>query len=212
MERERPGSAAGPGAGEADRVARAAAGDAEALEALLREHGPRVRAGLSIGARLRRELDPDDVMQVTYLEAYLRVGALRESTERAFAAWLARVAENNLRDAVRGLERDRRGGAERRVTRGADGEGARTLLARVAASTTTAGSAAARRDAGERLRDAVARLPRSYREVVQACDLDERPVREVAAERGTTPGAVHMVRSRAHERLRELLGGPAGTS
>ena len=52
------------------------------------------------------------------------------------------------------------------------------------------------------------RLPASYRRVVDEVDLAERPVSEVAAELNKSPGAIHMLRSRAHERLRELLGGP----
>ncbi len=192
------------------RVERAVSGDAQALEDLLQDHGPRVRSGLSIGAERRRDLDPDDVMQVTYLEAYLRIRHLRTPTEGGFAKWLTRIAENNLHDAIRGLARDKRGGAALRVTRGAAGESARTLLEHVAASTTTAGRIASAREAQELVRATVARLPRSYREVIQACDLDQRSVREVAEERGASLGAVHMLRSRAHERLRELLVRPTG--
>ncbi len=184
-------------------------GDAQALEDLLQDHGPRIRSGLSISAERRRDLDADDVMQVTYLEAYLRVRRLRTPTERGFAKWLTRIAENNLRDAIRGLARDKRAGAALRVTRGAAGESARTLLEHLAASTTTAGRAASAREAQGLVRAAVARLPSSYREVIQACDLDQRSVREVAEERGASQGAVHMLRSRAHERLRELLVEPA---
>jgi RNA polymerase sigma factor (sigma-70 family) len=187
-------------------VARAVDGDAEALEELLRRVGPRVRAALAIAPERRRDLDAADVMQVTYLEAYLRIRGLRARTEAGFATWLRTVAENNLRDAVRGLERRKRAAPGGRVTRGAEGEGARTLLAELATSTTTAGGLAARREAADLLRAAVAKLPRSYREVVERCDLEERDVRAVAAERGSSPGAVHMLRSRAHDRLRELLG------
>lgn len=58
------------------------------------------------------------------------------------------------------------------------------------------------------VREALARLPESYGRVVAEVDISERPVAEVAAELNKSPGAVHMLRSRAHARLRELLGEP----
>ena len=188
------------------RVVAASEGSVEALEGLLREHGPRVAAHLSIDARWTRLLEVADVMQVTYLEAFLRVRGLRARTVQGFVAWLARCAENNLRDAVRELSRQKRPDAHGRVTRGA-GESAQTLLAGLAGEDATAGGLAAGREAVERLLQAIEALPESYARVVRAVDLAERPVPEVAGELGRSAGAVHMLRSRAHDRLRELLGG-----
>jgi RNA polymerase sigma-70 factor (ECF subfamily) len=185
------------------RVVAAAGGDAAALEALLREHGPRVEAGLTIDPRWARVLEPADVMQVTYLEAFLRVRGLRTRTSAGFLSWLAACAANNLRDAVRELSREKRPDAHRRATRA--GDSAQTLLAGLTAGAPTAGSVVAGREAVERLTAAVEALPASYARVVRALDLEERGVAEVAAELGRSPGAVHMLRSRAHDRLRELL-------
>ena len=188
------------------RIEQAARTDGDALEELLREFGPEVASGLSIDPRWRPVLDPEDVMQVTYLEAYLRISTLRTRTAAGFRAWLARIAENNLRDAVRALSRDKRPEAHGRATR-AGGTAAETLLATLAGADPTAGSIAAGREAVSRLRSAIEGLPPSYHRVVVEVDLGERTVAEVAAELGKSPGAVHMLRSRAHERLKELLGG-----
>jgi RNA polymerase sigma-70 factor (ECF subfamily) len=188
------------------RVVRAVEGDPDALEELLRAHAPAVRAALEVQPQWRRSLEPEDVLQVTWLEAFLRVGALRVRTDAGFRAWLVRVAENNLRDAVRGLQRSKRPDAHGRVTHGPDGESARTLLAALAEDGTGASTRLAEREALEHLRDALARLPETYRRVVESVDLAERDVAEVAVELGRSPGAVYMLRSRAHDRLRELLG------
>ena len=189
------------------RVTRAADGDSRALEELLRECSPRLRAGLVLQPRWRRSLDTEDVLQVTFLEAFLRVGSLRTRTLAGFEAWLSRIAGNNLRDAVRGLQRDKRPRAHARITRGPEGESARTLLARLANEQPSVGALVAGREAMDNLRAALERIPETYRRVVEAVDLEERPVAVVAAEEGRSPGAVHMLRSRAHDRLRELLGG-----
>lgn len=195
---------------EDQRVVRAVERDGDALEELLREFGPPVEAAILIDRRWRSSLDSEDVMQVTYLEAYLRVATLRSRTAEGFRLWLARIAENNLRDALRALQRDKRpeGGGRRRATRGS-GTSAETLLGNLLDSDPTAGAVAAGREAVSQLRAALEQLPARYRRVVDEVDLAERTVNDVAAELGKSPGAVHMLRSRAHDRLREILGGRA---
>lgn len=43
-------------------------------------------------------------MQVTYTEAFLRIGTMQARNEKSFVAWLSQIAQNNLRDAIRALE------------------------------------------------------------------------------------------------------------
>ena len=197
-----------PGPEDDERVSRAVAGDLDVLDELLREAAPAVRAGLSIDPLWSRSFDRDDVLQVSFLEAYLRIRTLRILTRSGFRSWLARIAANNLRDAVRGLEREKRPDARRRVTRGPEGQSARTLLASILDETPTASGQVARREEVARLRAVIERLPESYRHVIEAVDLEERPVADVAVELGRRVGAVHMLRSRAHDRLRQLLTAP----
>ncbi|MEZ6016897.1 MAG: sigma-70 family RNA polymerase sigma factor [Planctomycetota bacterium] len=186
-------------------VSRAARGDDGALEELLREVDADLRARVSIHPRWARSLEVDDVMQVSYLEAFLRIGSLRERSRGGFRAWMARLVDHNLRDALKGLERDKRPDPRRRATHGDAGESARTLLARISDGTETAGGAAVRAESVARLHAAIAALPATYRAVVEALDLAERDVGEVATELGRSRGAVHLLRSRAHLRLAELL-------
>jgi DNA-directed RNA polymerase specialized sigma24 family protein len=53
-----------------EEVCAAVAGDGKALTALLRDCGPLVRQRLSISPVWQATLDLEDVMQVTYLEAF----------------------------------------------------------------------------------------------------------------------------------------------
>ena len=190
-------------------VARATAGDPEALESLLRDAAPALRAGLVVDARFRRSFDVDDVLQVTFLEAFLRIRGLGQPTAMAFHAWLRRIAEHNLADAVRAFGRQKRDGAMR-LTHGQSGESSRTLLLTIAGNETTASSRAAVEEQVARLHAAVVGLPASYRHVVEQVDLAERSVADVAGALGRSEGAVHMLRARAHDRLRELLKAPSG--
>lgn len=194
------------GVSDADaRVVRAVDGDRDELEALIREVEPDLRAVLSIQPLWRRSLDPEDVLQVSYLEAFLRIGSLRDPSLAGFRAWMRRLVQNDLRDAIRALERDRRPDARQRLTHGAGGESARTLFARMISDTTLASGPAVLQEDVARLHDAITCLPASYRHVVQRMDLDEVDVDVVAEELDRSRGAVHLLRSRAHDRLRELL-------
>lgn len=188
-------------------VERATVGDPAALEALLRDAAPLLREGLAIDARFRRDFDVDDVLQVTFVEAFLRIRSLQQAQLGAFHAWLRRIAEHNLADAVRAATRKKRDGAAR-ITHGAAGESSRTLLQAVAGADATAAGKASAEEQLRRLQRAIAELPSSYRTVVEQLDLAERSVAEVALTIQRSEGAVDMLRARAHERLRELLREP----
>ena len=86
----------------------ALSGSGDALARLLRRHGPAVRHRLRINPVWQGTLDAADVMQVTYLEAFLQVHQLADRTPAGFQRWLNRLAENNLRDAIKALERQKR--------------------------------------------------------------------------------------------------------
>ena len=73
---------------DANMLARATGGDDDALSALLQRHGPRVRRELAIGKQYQSLIDPDDVMQVTYVEAFARIGGFTPTGPEAFLAWL----------------------------------------------------------------------------------------------------------------------------
>lgn len=196
---------------EGELVALARRGDHDAVTALLGRYGPAVRQRLAgkIAGHFRGVLEEDDVMQVTYLEAFMRVSAFtpREASPGAsFQAWLAQIAENNLRDAVRGLERAKRPDPRRRVLSRANQESYFSLVEVLGMTTTTPSRVAAKNEAIGCIEDALAKLPADYRRVVTLYDLECRPIEAVAAELKRSHGAVFMLRARAHDRLREVLG------
>ena len=56
-----------------ESIARAVHGDSEELEKVLRALEPELRAGISIQPLWSRSLDADDVLQVSFMEAFLRI-------------------------------------------------------------------------------------------------------------------------------------------
>lgn len=185
-------------------------GDADALTELLRRHGPTVEPALRISEQWRPVLDPADVMQITYLEAFLQIGHFDPQRGTPFRAWLQRIAENNLRDAIRGLERAKRPQPRDRIQPKTKDESMVGLLSEISSGGPTPSVVIRREEALKMLSTAISSLPDNYAEVIQLYDLDGLPIDQVAARLGRSAGAVHMLRARAHDRLREALGSATG--
>jgi len=187
-------------------VERATAGDPDSLGELLARFGPRVEAHLRIGRLWQTMLEPGDVMQVTYLEAFLQISSFRPEQFNQFEAWLARIAENNLRDAIRGLERQKQLPPSRRIAEPSASDSCVGLYEQLAATSTTPSRLAARKDIERLMQAAIDRLPPDYATAIRLYDLEGRPMSDVMTTMKRSAGSVHMLRARAHERLGELLG------
>jgi len=186
---------------------RAVAGDAAALRTLLEQYGPPVRETIrgKIGRRWQGLLDEDDVMQVTYLEAFLHIEQLVARDPASFTVWLARIAENVLRDTIKELERQKRAPPARPTAPGAS-DSYIALLATLGRTSSTPSRHAARDELAGILDGAIRKLPPDYQAVVQLVDLEGQTLAAAATSLGRSVGAVHMLRLRAHHRLRELMG------
>lgn len=186
----------------------ATSGDQQALKSLLERFGPQVWGEMraKIGRQRQRVLDADDVMQVTYLEAFLQIERLTTRDEGGFLAWLRRIADNNLRDACRELDRKKRPPISRLVQPNSE-ESCVALIDLLGATSHTPSRAAAGSEAAAMLHRGLERLPPDYATVVRLYDLEGREIDDVAQRMSRSPGAVHMLRARAHDRLRATLGG-----
>lgn len=187
---------------------RAAAGDSAALRELLERYGRRVADDIRarIGRQWQAVIDADDVMQVTYMEAFLQIRHLNAREGAAFVGWLRRIAENNLRDAIKELERKKRPHPARRVQSPPGEESYVALIDLLGASGQSPSRHVAGNEAARILESMLEHLPPDYRTAIRLYDLEELSIEEVAEKMGRSRGAVHMLRARAHDRLRALLG------
>ncbi|MEZ6232636.1 MAG: RNA polymerase sigma factor [Phycisphaerales bacterium] len=188
--------------------AKAAAGDDAAFAALLKRHGPTVRERIkhAIGQHWKSVLDEDDVMQVTYLEAALKISTFTDRGEGSFVAWIQRIADNNMRDSIRGLERAKRPDPRKRLADKPAGESYAALVEVMGFTLTTPSVQAARGEMVTELDRALAKLPPDYEKVLRLYDLQGKDIESVAADLGKSQGAVYMLRARAQERLAEVIG------
>lgn len=189
-----------------DLVTKAVGGDADALSALLERFGPQVRKKLAIGRRWQSVLSADDVMQITYIEAFLQIEGLVLRGDSAFGAWLKTLAENNLRDAIRELSRKKRPPPAKRIDARGEGSSYIDLLEHLGATTTTPSRVACGREAKSMIEAAMKQLPEDYATVVRLYDLEDLSGPEVGAAMNRSRGAVVMLRTRALDQLRQLLG------
>lgn len=188
-------------------LAQATAGDMEAVGRLLKRHVRTLRGTLAgkIPRRWQSVLSVEDVLQQTFADAVRDIRGFSGTADGEFTAWLSCLAQCNLCDALRTLEAKKRGGSRRRVHARSDSESA-GLLDVLGLTGTTPSRAAARDEVRAAVEEAVSSLPRDYRIVVQMYDLEGEPVQKVAAALHRSVGAVYMLRSRAHDRLHDLMG------
>ena len=84
---------------------RAQAGERQAVEAVFERCGSKLLAliRLRLGRQLRQRLESRDILQGAMLKAFehwdqLRPSERNEDAPASFMAWLARIAENEIRD------------------------------------------------------------------------------------------------------------------
>jgi RNA polymerase sigma-70 factor (ECF subfamily) len=189
-----------------DDLDRARHGNQHALTTLLGRCAPSVRRAVEtdLPSRHSGSLSVDDVLQQTYLDAFLDIARFRGADEETFRAWVLSIARRNLIDAVRHLDAERRGGGRRRVS--LSRENSCIDLVERLVTRTTVSRAATRREVAAALEQALATLPEPHRTIVGGYDLDGRPMQQLAQELGRSTGAAYLLRIRAHAMLRRLLG------
>jgi RNA polymerase sigma-70 factor (ECF subfamily) len=86
-----------------DLLARARAGDAEALGRLLDPFRPYLAllARLQVGRRLRGKVDPDDLVQEAFLKAHRHFPTFAGETEAELAGWLRQILARAAADLAR---------------------------------------------------------------------------------------------------------------
>ena len=88
----------------------AKAGSGEALNALFERCAGKLLAiiRLRMGPSLRAHLESQDILQASLLKAFQRVDQFERSDTNSLLAWLARIAENEIRDQATYHHRQRR--------------------------------------------------------------------------------------------------------
>ena len=167
---------------------RARGGPPEAMNAFYercaRKLLPLIR--LRLGRTLRSELESRDILQVVLCKSFERLAQVKDPS--AVMGWLARMAENEIRDHADYHGRERRDAALRSPIEDA---------AHVPAPVRQALSVVILTEEAARLERAMDALPDAQREIIVLRRLEERTFPEIAAALGKSEDACRMAFSRA---------------
>jgi RNA polymerase sigma-70 factor, ECF subfamily len=201
------------------RLEGAAAGEDDAWRSLLDECHDRLRrmVALLLDPRLQGRVDPEDVLQETYLEASRQLAGYLRDPVLPFFLWLRQLAGNRLFKLHRhhlGAQR-RDAGREVSLCRGALPEASSVALAaQLLGRECRPSEALARAELKLRLQEALNRMDPLDREVLTLRHFEQLTSAEVARELGISQAAAGKRYLRALLRLKETLshapGGPGG--
>jgi RNA polymerase sigma factor (sigma-70 family) len=184
-------------------------GDDGALNELFHRYRPRLEriVRIRMGARLRRFLEVDDLIQEVYIVALRKLGEIELRNHASIIQWLAKVAENQIRDKLDYFAAQKRDDA-REVPLEMRRPGGEAPLRREIADVGTSPSLAAQRTELEGVVDACIQElePIAYREVVLLRDYYDADWESICEklERPTVAAAQELYR-RAQIRLTRLL-------
>ncbi len=184
-------------AGEPDEallLARARAGEPEAMQALFERHRGALEARIRrfLPRAVQRKVSVSDVVQEARILAFSRTGEFVPERAGAYRAWLLRIAELKAREALRAHAGTSKRAVGREVTRG-DASAAPEGVA-AGPSPSQAAMTAETRDA---VRSVLATLAPDYREVLRLARLEGLAIREVAERMGRSPEAIKKLYGRA---------------
>ncbi|MGE0144780.1 MAG: RNA polymerase sigma factor [Planctomycetota bacterium] len=186
-----------------DLLRRAAARDPEALELLLVQYLPELRA--FVRARIGRDLaakeTPEDIVQSACREVLANVSEFRGGGRTGFRAWLMLAASRKIVDRARFWSRSSRDTGTRDATLDVAIHDEMTSLA----SLLTPSRVAMGREDVQRFEAAFERLTPESREVITASKLLGLSHADIALATGRSEGAVRVLLHRALARLGRLL-------
>lgn len=141
--------------------------------------------------------EADDLAQETFVRVYQQRGRFR--LEAAFRPWLFTIAVNLARNRLRWWRRRPAVSLEAWTADASSREAADPGV--------SPATGLAQRERAERVRAAVARLPRELREAIVLFEFEQMSQAEIAATLGCTPKAVETRVYRARAVLRKTLAG-----
>jgi RNA polymerase sigma-70 factor (ECF subfamily) len=198
-----------------DLLEQAAAGDAQAGDRLLQRHRPRLREFVEVHLEpaLRARLDASDVVQEAQMEAARRLPDFLRRRPMPFRLWLRKTAYERLLM----LRRRHRGAARRATGREVQlpDRSSLALAERLLAPNSSPSRRADREEQAGRVRQALARLTATEREVLLMRHYEDLSYEEIGCILGVEAAAVRKRAGRAlvrlHKALSALEGGSEGT-
>ncbi len=182
-------------------------GDEQSAQRLIVLYHPRLRARLlrQMDPVMRSKIEPEDILQQVYMEAFRALVQFTYQGPDSFLRWLYAILDRKLIDEHRAMRAERRD--VRREVKPSAGSGNQTtyvdLMARIMSSGTTPSRVVRTSEAVGLVETCLAALPEHYRDVIQMRFIEGLPVADVAEKMDRSIGSIHMICHRALRQLRE---------
>jgi len=175
------------------------AGDPEAFENIVRTFGGRL---LAVTRRiLHDEEDARDAVQEAFISAFKARKQLQ--AEARVSTWLHRIAVNAALMKLRSKRRKTEVAIDELMPQFRDD--GQHYVEPLVSWVEPADVAVGRKETADFVREAISKLPDSYRMVLLMRDIEGRDTEETARELGVTPNAVKIRLHRARMALRQLI-------
>ncbi len=184
-------------------------GDNEALGRLLEQYRGYLLmlAHRYLSERLRRRVDPADIVQLTYLEAKRDLPDFRGETPAEFAGWLRGMLKNNVATAVTRHVTTQKRSLTREVDAspppGNDSAGG--WIQQLPGSTTSPSGVAIRAEAVMALLESLHELPETQAEAIRLRYMEGLPLAEIVERMGKSDTAVAGLLKRGLQKLRSIM-------
>ncbi len=188
-------------------VLAAKAGDHEQFGRLLEQHrGYLLMIGHRyLSDRMRRRIDPADLVQATFLEAQRDWSSFRGNSPGEFTSWLRHILKNNLSTAVARHVTTQKRSLKREVTISAS-DSAGDWIAQQPGNTSTPSGKVVRAEAAAKLFEALHALPETQAEALRLRYLEGLTLSEIVDRMGKSETAVAGLLKRGLAKLRSTLG------
>jgi len=161
-----------------------------------------------LSERLRRRIDPADIVQLTYLEAKRDLPSFRGETPAEFAGWLRGMLKNNVATAVTRHVTTQKRSVRREIDPAPKGAGQDSVggwIQQLPGSTTSPSGVAIREEAVMALLEALHQLPETQAEAIRLRYMEGLTLAEIVERLGKSDTAVAGLLKRGLQKLRTIL-------
>lgn len=190
-----------------DLIQDALAGDAIAMQALLHSNRARLLEYVQrhLPQQVRSFLEPEDVLQDTFIEAIRRLKEFSPTSTEHVTRWLMTIARHKMIDLYRAHQAAKRGGARKVDAEQQSDGGVIALLETLAIYHRTPSRSAAAHELAAALDRSINRLPPDYRQAIRLRHVEGIAAKDAASRMNRTEGAFHLLCNRGLKQLRATM-------
>jgi RNA polymerase sigma-70 factor (ECF subfamily) len=194
---------------ERELVIKAVKGDQASLQKLLVSQTDVIvrYAHRKLPRTAQEQVDPEDIVQQTFVKAFRSIGRFRIEDAKGFQGWLLAIADHVIKDAIKGQQRIKRGGQFQRLRHAEPTPSCSVadLVELLSAGINSPSYSVMGHEAVTAVQKVIADLPDDYRQAVQSRLLEGKSLDETAELMNRTPRAVQGLVDRAKKRMRAAL-------